>query len=168
MLAIRLQRTGRKGHAQFRIIVQDSRRTPTSGAVVAQLGHYNPHAKETTIDKAKAAYYLEHGAQPSEGVVRLLQKEGVTLPTWVKLASDKARKTRHPEKLRKNQPEVPKEAEAPVSEEAVAVEPADPSTEPAPDTSPEVEAEATIAEAETEKPATETEDAATETADKKE
>ena len=28
MLVIRLQRTGRKGHAQFRVVVQDSRRTP--------------------------------------------------------------------------------------------------------------------------------------------
>ena len=36
MLAIRMQRTGRKGHAQFRVIVQESRRTPTSGNVVAE------------------------------------------------------------------------------------------------------------------------------------
>lgn len=111
MLAIRMQRTGRKGHAEFRIIVQDSRRTPTSGAIVAQLGHYNPHAKQTTLDKEKTGFYLEHGAQPSESVVRILQNEGVKLPSWVKLAANKSRTARHPEKLRKNQPAAPAAAE---------------------------------------------------------
>jgi hypothetical protein len=36
MLAIRMQRTGRKGHAMFRVVVQDSRLTPSSGRVVAK------------------------------------------------------------------------------------------------------------------------------------
>ena len=58
MLVIRMQRTGRKGHAQFRVVVQDSRRTPTSGKIVANLGHYNPHSKELVVDKEKAAFYL--------------------------------------------------------------------------------------------------------------
>ena len=54
MLVIRLQRTGRKGHAQFRVVVQDSRRTPSSGKIVAALGHYNPHNKEIVVNKEKA------------------------------------------------------------------------------------------------------------------
>lgn len=105
MLAIRMQRTGRKGHAMFRVIVQDSRRTPTSGRIVALLGSYDPHAKTTQLEKEKAAYYLEHGAQPSERVVRLLRSEGVALPKWVTLPSDsKSRTVRHADKLRKNRP----------------------------------------------------------------
>lgn len=122
MLVIRMQRTGRKGHAQFRVVVQDSRRTPTSGRVVAQLGSLNPHTKEAILDKEKAAYYLEHGAQPSDRVVRLLQAQKVELPKWVKTAEQKAGKLRNPEKLRKNQPkeEAPAEVEAPVAEEAEA------------------------------------------------
>ena len=44
MLAIRMQRTGRKGHAMFRVVVQESRLTPTSGRVVAMLGSYDPHS----------------------------------------------------------------------------------------------------------------------------
>ncbi len=107
MLAIRMQRTGRKGHAEFRIIVQESRRTPTSGAIVAQIGSFNPHAKLMVLDKEKAGFYLEHGAQPSDRVARLFQKEGIKLPSWVKLAADKSRTIRHPEKLRKNQSAVP-------------------------------------------------------------
>src|SRR4051812_10919883 len=120
MLVIRLQRTGRKGHAQFRVVVQDSRRTPTSGKVVAALGSYNPHTKEVILDKEKAAHYLEHGAQPSERVARLLSIEGVKLPNWVKQATKKEGKLRNAEKLRRNQPEAP--AEEAVVEEAPATE----------------------------------------------
>ena len=65
MLVIRMQRTGRKGHAQFRVVVQDSRRTPTSGRIVAALGNFDPHTKTANLDKEKASFYLEHGAQPS-------------------------------------------------------------------------------------------------------
>lgn len=104
MLAIRLQRTGRKGHAQFRMIVQESRRTPTSGNVVALLGQYDPHTKSTTLDKDKADFYLKHGAQPSDRVARLLKKEGVTLPKWVQIVPNKSRAIRNPDKLRANGP----------------------------------------------------------------
>lgn len=104
MLVIRMQRTGRKGHAQFRVVVQDSRRTPTSGKIVAALGNYNPHTKEAVLDKDKAAFYLEHGAQPSDRVARLLKSEGVKLPQWVTLEAKKEGALRNPEKLRRNRP----------------------------------------------------------------
>lgn len=122
MLVIRMQRTGRKGHAQFRVVVQDSRRTPTSGKIVASLGHFDPHTKQTSIDKEKTAFYLEHGAQPSDRVARLLKSEGIKLPNWVSLESKKKGSIRHPEKLRVNRPpepakpEVPAEPETSVSE----------------------------------------------------
>ncbi len=112
MLAIRMQRTGRKGHAQFRVIVQDSRRTPTSGKIVAALGHYDPHTKTANLEKEKAAFYLEHGAQPSDRVAQLLKREGVKLPAWVKLETDKQRSIRNPEKLRRNRPDEPAPVEA--------------------------------------------------------
>lgn len=114
MLAIRMQRTGRKGHAMFRLVVQESRLTPTSGKVVVTLGSYDPHAKVATIDKEKATYYLGHGAQPSDRAARLLKAEGVDLPSWVKLPADKKRTIRNTDKLRRNQPK----EEAPVEEAA--------------------------------------------------
>lgn len=113
MLAIRLQRTGRKGHAQFRVVVQDARLAPTSGKVVALLGNYNPHTKQAVLAKDKAEFYLSHGAQPSPRVARLLKAEGIRLPDWVKEPAQKERTVRNPEKLRKNRPadvEAPKEA----------------------------------------------------------
>lgn len=120
MLAIRLQRTGRKGHAQFRMIVQDARRSPSSGRVVEVLGNYNPHTKETNIDKDKAATYLSNGAQPSDRAARILKGDGVKLPAWVRIVKVTKKTTKNPEKLRKNQPETPAEepVEAPVAEES--------------------------------------------------
>lgn len=104
MLAIRMQRTGRKGNAQFRVVVQDSRRTPTSGNIVAFVGHYDPHAKTTTIDKEKITYYLTNGAQPSDRVIRILQQEKVEIPKWVKLPTNKTASIKNKDKLRKNRP----------------------------------------------------------------
>lgn len=99
----------------FRMVVQESRLTPTSGKVVALLGSYDPHAKAVTLDKEKASFYLKNGAQPSDRVARLLKNEGVKLPEWVSLVEAKKRTVRNPEKLRKNQPkeEAPVEAAAP-------------------------------------------------------
>jgi small subunit ribosomal protein S16 len=133
MLVIRMQRTGRKGHAQFRVVVQDSRRTPTSGKIVANLGHFNPHTKETSLDKEKASKFLNNGAQPSERVIRLLKAEGVKMPAWVNVPADKSRTIRHSDKLRRNRPaeetpaaapsEAPTEPEAPVENDIEAAEP---------------------------------------------
>ena len=144
MLVIRMQRTGRKGHAQFRVVVQDSRRTPTSGKIVASLGSYNPHTKTSTLDKDKAEHYLTHGAQPSDRVVRLLQDEGVKLPKWVKVSTVKAGKLRNPEKLRRNQPAEP---EAPAEEAGAAEVPAESTTESA-TAEPTTEAEASAEDSE--------------------
>lgn len=118
MLSIRMQRTGRKGHAMFRVVVQESRLAPTSGRVVALLGNYDPHNKTANIVKDKAEYYLSNGAKPSDRAARILESEGVTMPEWFKKAAAKKRAIRNPEKLRKNQPKeaVVAETEAPAKE----------------------------------------------------
>lgn len=114
MLAIRLQRLGRKGLPVYRIAVQEAQRHPSSGRVVAYVGTYNPHTKVVTLNKEKIEFYLKHGAQPTSRVVRILVTEKVTLPDWVKQPqTDKAAKIRKPEKLRKNQPKQEAPAEAP-------------------------------------------------------
>ncbi len=127
MLAIRFQRTGRKGHAQFRIVVQDARLTPSSGRIVKHLGSYNPHTKATILNKELAAYYLEHGAQPSPRVVSVLKEEGVALPDWVKQPSEHKRSIKNADKLRRNQPK-----EEVVAEEAPTEAPAEAEAEATP------------------------------------
>lgn len=111
MLAIRLQRLGRKAMPVYRLAVQEAQRHPSSGRVVAYVGTYNPHTKAVTVDKEKIDFYLKNGAQPTPRVVRILDGEKVKLPDWVKKPrTDKKAEVRKPEKLRKNQPK----AEAPV------------------------------------------------------
>jgi small subunit ribosomal protein S16 len=124
MLAIRLQRVGRKGYPTYRVVVQESQRHPSSGRVVAHVGSYNPHTKDVTIKVEEAQKFLDNGAQPTPRVVKLLKDAGVKLPTWVVVpASDKQKTIRHADKLRKNQaaPEVEEveEVEAPAEEAPV-------------------------------------------------
>ena len=104
MLVLRMQRTGRSGHAQFRVIVQDNRFSPTSGRVVAYVGSYNPHTKAVTLDKEKIVSYLSNGVQPSPRVTAILKKEGIKLPGWVKVSAPGKKSVKHPEKLRRNRP----------------------------------------------------------------
>jgi small subunit ribosomal protein S16 len=120
MLAIRLQRIGRKGFPVYRLAVQESHRHPSSGRVVAYVGSYNPHTKEATIQVELAQKYLDNGAQPSPRVVKLLKDGGVVLPKWVKEAGQKNKTIRHADKLRKNQPkdEVAEESTEEASTEA--------------------------------------------------
>ena len=59
MLAIRMQRVGRKGYATYRLAVQEAQRTPSSGRVVAYVGTYNPHTKDSKVQVELAQkYYL--------------------------------------------------------------------------------------------------------------
>lgn len=120
MLAIRLQRLGRKGLPVYRLAVQESQRHPSSGRVVAYVGSYNPHTKAANIQVEVAQKYLDNGAQPTPRVVKLLKDAGVKLPKWVKEpATDKQKTIKNAEKLRKNQPKEEVVAdEAPVEEPA--------------------------------------------------
>ena len=119
MLAIRLQRVGRKGYPTYRLSVQESQRHPSSGRIVASVGSYNPHTKSVTVHVETAQKYLDNGAQPTPRVVKLLKDAGVKLPKWVvEPTADKQKAIRHSDKLRKNQPapEAPEVVEAPVAE----------------------------------------------------
>ncbi len=127
MLAIRLQRVGRQGYATYRLAVQEAQRHPSSGRVVAYIGSYNPHTKESNVQVELADKYLANGAQPTPRVAKLLAGAGVKLPDWVKKADIKTKSIRHADKLRKNQPKV--EEVAVEAEEVAAEEPVTESAE---------------------------------------
>lgn len=116
MLAIRMQRNGRSHYPTYRIVVQEAQRHPLSGRVVAEVGNYNPHTKETTLDKATVEKYLSNGAQPSSRVVRILKANKIALPKWVKEPTEKHGVAKHADKLRKNQPKEEAPAEEPSAE----------------------------------------------------
>lgn len=76
MLKIRLQRTGRKNDASFRVVVTDSRRGPKSGKHVDLLGSYSPKMNRIQIDGEKAKAWIAKGAQISDTVHNLLISQG--------------------------------------------------------------------------------------------
>ncbi len=75
---IRLRRTGGKGQPSYRIVVADAR-SPRDGRFIETIGHYNPRTDPATyeIDAERAQYWLSVGAQPSDAVARLLEKDGL-------------------------------------------------------------------------------------------
>ena len=105
MLVIRLARTGRAKYPTYRIVAAESARAATS-RFVEVLGHYNPHTKELVLKHDQIATRLSHGAQPSNTVVKLLQREKVELPAWVKL------KTKAPKPTAEAEAEAVAEAES--------------------------------------------------------
>ena len=118
MLAIRLQRLGRKAYPVYRLAVQEAQRHPSSGRVVAYVGTYNPHTKEANVQVEAAQRYLDNGAQPTPRVVKLLKEAGVKLPKWVKEHdASKSKVVKKADKLRKNQPKE-EAVEAPTEEAA--------------------------------------------------
>lgn len=71
MLKIRLQRTGKKGQAYFRIAVLEHTKKP-QGKSLELLGNYNPHQKEFKVDRERVEYWMSKGAQISPTVNNLM------------------------------------------------------------------------------------------------
>jgi small subunit ribosomal protein S16 len=73
MLTIRLRRMGARNNPFFRVVVSDSRNTPTAAAV-EEIGHYDPtkNPAKVTIDTVRADYWVGKGAQMSPTVKKLL------------------------------------------------------------------------------------------------
>ena len=77
MLRIRLTRTGKKRQPSYRIVVAD-KRSRRDGRIVEHIGFYNPlpDPEEYRIKEARALHWLSVGAQPTDAVRRLLEKQG--------------------------------------------------------------------------------------------
>ena len=77
MLKIRLQRVGRKNHAEFRVVVSEHQKAPTSGKNLEILGSYNPHTDTVTLVKDRIEHWMSGGAQPSGTVHNLLINQNI-------------------------------------------------------------------------------------------
>lgn len=77
MLKIRLQRVGRKNHAEFRVVVTQSTKGPKSANYLEKLGHYNPHTNAITFVQDRVEHWMKVGAQVSGTVHNLLITQGV-------------------------------------------------------------------------------------------
>jgi small subunit ribosomal protein S16 len=83
MVRIRLRRVGAKKQPSYRIVVANSE-APRDGRFLENIGFFNPRTEPETveIDRERAVYWLEHGAQPSEAVDRLLRRTGIKAPRF--------------------------------------------------------------------------------------
>lgn len=127
MLVIRLARGGRTKYPVYRIVAAESSRAAT-GKFVEVLGHYNPHTKELVIKKEEIIKRLNHGAQPSNSVAKLLMREKIELPSWVKI-KERDRKPKKEPKAEAAPAEAPKEEASGEPESSETAEPAETLTE---------------------------------------
>jgi small subunit ribosomal protein S16 len=77
MIKIRLRRVGAKKQPHYRVVVADVR-SPRDGKFIEIIGHSDPRQDPPafTIKEDRAIYWLQQGAQPTEAVVRMLDKLG--------------------------------------------------------------------------------------------
>ncbi len=75
---IRLRRMGAKKAPFYRIVVADSR-YPRDGRFIEEIGFYDSTKEPSvvSIDAEKAKKWMANGAQPTETVKRLFEKNGV-------------------------------------------------------------------------------------------
>ncbi len=78
MLRIRLSRVGKKGKPAYRIVVAEAR-SPRDGSYLEWIGTYDPmqDPPAITLKQDRALHWLRVGAQASDPVQRILDKNGV-------------------------------------------------------------------------------------------
>ena len=78
MVKIRLMRTGMKKAPSYRVVVADAR-SPRDGRIIENIGWYNPRTEPSTIvvDEEKAIKWLLIGAQPTDSVRQLFERNGI-------------------------------------------------------------------------------------------
>jgi len=80
-MKIRLARGGSKKRPYYRIVAADSR-MPRDGRYIERLGTYNPllpkdSEQRVQIDLERVKAWLDHGAQPTDRIARMLEAAGV-------------------------------------------------------------------------------------------
>ena len=78
MLRIRLARVGKKKRPAYRIVVAEAK-SPRDGAYLEWIGTYDPmqNPPAITLKQDRALHWLSLGAQASDPVQRILDKNGV-------------------------------------------------------------------------------------------
>ena len=81
MVRIRLMRRGKNKKPTYRVVVADSR-SPRDGKFIEIIGNYDPKQKgdNSTIDLARADYWIKCGARPSDtvrSIIKTARKSGL-------------------------------------------------------------------------------------------
>lgn len=97
MLVIRLKRAGKKNKPTYRLTVAEHA-WAVNGKIIADLGSYNPHTKQTSLKIDEIKVWLDKGARPSNSAARLLQNEKVKHALVVVVKKNKKAKATKEEK----------------------------------------------------------------------
>jgi small subunit ribosomal protein S16 len=88
MLKIRLRRSGKKNHAQYRIVVAEHT-APIQGKFIHLLGSYDPHTKVVNIKSEQVLEWINKGAKPTNTVAKLLNSQKIKHPNIVYIKKTK-------------------------------------------------------------------------------
>lgn len=83
MLTIRLQRTGKRNQADFRIVVAE-KEAPVKKKVTEILGSYNPRKKNFQVKEERVKYWIEQRVEMSPTVHNLFATKGLISQPKVK------------------------------------------------------------------------------------
>jgi len=102
MLVIRMNRVGKHKSPIYRIVAMDSR-NKTNGSIVAQIGTYNKNLKpKLNVNKELLDKYLGYGAQMSETIKNMFNKEKLLVKSApAKITKKKVRKVSAKAKAKK-------------------------------------------------------------------
>lgn len=80
MVKLRLRRMGKKKYPIYRIVAADIR-SPRNGRYIEAVGQYNPNVNPIalSIKDERVFHWLRKGAQPTDTVRSLLQRQGLWL-----------------------------------------------------------------------------------------
>jgi small subunit ribosomal protein S16 len=83
-VSIKLLRIGKKGAPNYRFVIIDKRKKPSSD-YIESIGTYNPFAKDSTVSvkDERLEYWVKQGAIISEGVHKLLRSKIHTIKSKV-------------------------------------------------------------------------------------
>lgn len=80
MVRLRLKRIGRRHRPVYRVAAMDSR-SPRDSRVIEELGRYDPANADpdnrVSLKDERIKYWLSVGAQPSDTLRRILEKNGL-------------------------------------------------------------------------------------------
>lgn len=76
MLAIKLQRIGKKHQPNYRLVVAE-KKSKMAAPPVEDLGAYSPFTKSATFNKERIAHWMKMGAQPTPSVHNLFVGQGI-------------------------------------------------------------------------------------------
>lgn len=85
MLAIKLQRIGRKHQPSYRVVVAE-KRSKLGGPPVEDLGSYDPITKKQTVNKERVKHWIGVGAKPTPTVHNLFLKNQIIEGSKIKIA----------------------------------------------------------------------------------